>query len=273
MKIIKEDLVLDVDKEALINQALERYGDYWMPRKKNLNLLVNQLIGELTTIENFTSKLPATKEEAQKFKAIWCISGAGSLKVPILGTSGDIIFKEKKWGQWTDRDRLIYSLEIIKKISLINSGNKLTKEYSKNELTLIIKKYGPYLIYNGINEQISALLYSIDKKEIIFPKEKLFLPKGNIKKTIDQVKNFCIPDQIINKKGEIGIVSHAPHLIRVLYMLGRYPTVPENLTIKLFPVLLSQPKFESEYSFGELLGIIGYISKGEANLEPCPYEL
>jgi hypothetical protein len=263
-----------LDKKSIIQLALERHSDYWGDRKEELDILVNGTIKEIEKIERVPFCKPETDKEAMKIKAVWCVSGTGSIQVPFLGTTGDILYKEKKWGQWTDRDRILHSVEVIKNYSIVSRGKDPCNIITKHEESRLIKEYGPYLIYNGIPEQVDALFLAIEAGELNFPREKVFVPKGKIVKTLDQVKSLKLPENLNIKEGDtIGIVSHAPHLARLMKMVNRYKPLPEEIKVKLFPLLFEKPENENEFAQTELMGILGYISRGEATAESYPYEL
>lgn len=264
-----------IDKESIFKLALKQNAGFWERRQEELKLLIDQLISEIEKLEKVSieSHLPQSQEEARKIKAIWCLSGTGSLKKPIIGTSGDIYYKDREWGQWTDRKRLLRSIEIIKKLSQISSGQSSETEQEDNQ-EILIQQNGPFLIYNGLPSQVDDLYAAIKSGEVNFPAEKLFIPSGTINNTLDQVKTLDLPNSLkMTESSEIGIVTHAPHLVRVMRMIKKYEPIQPDISFHVYPLVFEDRKNEEEFAFMEIAGALGYISQGLATFESCPYYL
>ncbi len=88
--------------------------------------------------------------------------------------------------------------------------------------------------------------------------DKVHIPATSIANTVDQVKTFVLPESLHLAGGEIGLVSHAPHLVRTLHMLNRYQVIPEDMKIRLFP-LKSPKEGREEYTTMEVRGLLYYI--------------
>jgi len=250
-----------IDRLTIRNIALARAGNFWLGREAQLEVNIERIILEIQDLEEAAGamNLPLSFDETKKIKAIWVISGAGTYFQPITNTAGDLIYKDKAWAHFSDHDRISYASEIVKKIGLLASAKSLP---------------GPYLIYDGIEEQNEDLISAVESHEIMIPKSALFIPKGRILKTLDQVKYFELPADLNIQNGDvIGVVSHAPHLARVMRMVNKYKPFPKGVKVKLLPLVFTGNKNEKEFAQAEITGILDYISKGEATEESYPYEL
>lgn len=233
---------------------MERHADFWSSKEEMLRSLISNVSQEILALEAAAAAPVLTLEEAHNIKAIWVLSGAGSYSKPIIDSPGDLVYKDKPWAQNSDRRRIDYAVKLSGQI----------KQLSGEE---------PFLIYNGLEVQVKDLLEVIEKKYVNITKEKLFIPKGKITRTLDQVVNFELPKIDFEQGDKIGIVSHAPHLCRVIRMANIYKPFPEEIKVKLFPIIFSDPGNEAYFAQNEIMGVIGYLSRGEASGEPYPFEI
>jgi hypothetical protein len=256
-----------INKSDIHKLAVERYGDFWDSKPEQLDLLIEQLLKEIKEIEKAAEelRLPSSTEEAKKIKAVWVISGAGTYTKPITNTSGDLIYKDKKWAYFSDRDRIAHAIKVIDNIALIVSKENATKQSQGS--------FSPYLVYNGIDEQVNDLIFAIKSGKVSYPLEKLLIPKGRISRTLDQILSFDLPDNLVEEGDTIGIVSHAPHLARAMRMINKYKPLPKEVKVKLFPIVFNDNKGEEEFTENEIMGIVGYISRNEATIKSYPYEI
>lgn len=247
---------IHIDKSIIHKIALERHASFWFGKEIELDLLIEQSIKEIKLLNRVADRtLSFTPAKANKIKAIWAISGSGTYTKSITNVPGDQVYRSKIWGQWSDKKRIDHSLEIIQKISTQNGG------------------FYPYLIYNGITEQVIDLKDALQSDRLDLPKDKLFIPTGMVIKTIDQVKGLSFPRDALQEGDVLGIVSHSPHLARVMRMVNKFRSIPLGVSVQLFPMTFNNIENDEEFAFNEILGIIGYISRGEATIESYPYDL
>ena len=266
-------------KDDLLKLASAKYPEYYNRHQKELDLLIDQVLLEIKRLKSAAklSKTPINLQEAKNYQAIWVISGVGTFSEPLTKLPGDMFYKNKKWAHGSDHTRIMQAIGIIRDISLILSGESNTRNLrkihlSQNREKQLIGKYGPYMIYNGTPIQNHHLISAIKTGKLNFPLEKLYLPKGTITKTIDQVKKFSFPtNHKISKRHTIGIVTHVPHFPRLMRIINRYQTIPLGLTLRALPVSMHNLRDETDFLTGEIMGIIGYISRDEASIKPYPY--
>jgi hypothetical protein len=210
--------------------------------KSRLKGLINKILDEISQLEMASGQPILLK--SQQIKAVWVLSGIGTYFEPITDFPGDQIYKDKPWGRWGDRERLDFAGKIVDSMPDM-----------------------PYLIYNGANVQNEALIKAT-KNGFPVPLERIYFPKGKISCTIDQVKNLSLPKEIEGDNISLGIVSHAPHLARVVRMFNLYKPL-SNVKLKLFPL----PSPSLEFTQNEILGILDYVASGQATEDPFPFEL
>lgn len=254
-------------KSIIYNKAIVSYPSYWSSRKNILDDLIDKVFYEIEKFEEVGSmSLSFSEKEAKDILAVWSISGSGSLTKDFISSPSDDKYRNKDWYAGTDRIRLRCCEKAILSIAKAKSGQK---EISSGEEARLIKEYGPYLIYNGISEQINTLLEESGKTFII-PKENIYIPAGKIVKTLDQIKNFSMPPDISGKKGHLIIVSHSPHLSRILRFMKKHEHKFNGLTIKVLPISAGG---STDFIEAELSGILDYIAMGESAYEPIIYSI
>lgn len=250
----------------IYNLAVERYV-YWAKRKDLLKKLINQLLGEVDSLDkvDLTKIKKYLKEKVSKVKAVWVLSGTGTFDRPLTDTPGDQIYKGRTWAYYSDQDRIKLAIELI---------NYLSQAVAKDQKISVmdaIREYGSYLVYNGVGEQQIAIKRAIKSGKLSFPKSKLYIPKGKIIKTLDQVKNLRFPEKKYQFGDILVIVTHVAHYPRVLRMLNKYKKVFGNLSIVIYPAQFKTRKGFYEFAFNEIMGVLGYIALGEATVKPCKY--
>lgn len=250
---------------------MEKNPIFWRSKEDILKKLIDEVSVQIDEFDKFAAKeLSFTRDEALSYKAIWCVGGAGSYEKPLIDAASDQKFGDRPGYSGTDKERLDHTAKVIYQLAKTVSG-KLS--ISKEGQTDIIEKFGPTLIYNGVEEQDESLLRNAGNHYPV-PKDKIYIPDGEIVRTIDQVRGFSLPDDTrINEGDKIGIVSHSTHLPRIVRMMGKYPTVFENINITLFPVKHRDQIGILASRELEIAGIIDYIARDEATFESFHYSL
>ncbi len=174
-----------------------------------------------------------------KLKLIWVLSGSGSISKSILDHERGRIFAN------TDRDRIKLALKIARQNKNIS------------------------ILYNGTNEQNSDLVKAIRSGRYDISLDQVKIIPGEINCTLDQVRLFSYPADISIKGDELfGVLSHAPHLVRVLRMMAAHKGNFKQAKILPIPLILDNPSEEEEFIKREIIGTIDYILKNEARREP-----
>ncbi|MCX6757314.1 MAG: hypothetical protein NTZ44_00275 [Candidatus Nomurabacteria bacterium] len=210
-----------------------------------------------------------TPEIAKNTVALWVFSG------PDDNNDKDR-YKHIKWAHGMDQARLNYAALLERKMSelcepetSIGKGpmNMSEKIQKTKEL---IERSGPTIIYNGSDPLNTNVENSLKQERMIIPEKKVFIDGKGIVNTVDQIKDFSLPEELHQKNKEIGIISHAPHLLRIMHMLNKYQTLPKDMTIRLYPI--SSPiGGNQEYAELETMGLLYYIANKNATKESYPY--
>lgn len=264
---------------SAFDYALLSHSEYWSGKEVELKRLIEAVSFEVIEMEKHAliPQLPRNKEEARHVKAIWTLSGVGTYEKPIAMGPGDMIYVDKPWAHGTDKKRTDHAIDLVKKISIIASGKYQPEDsdtfaITNEELEALVIENGPYLVYNGIPSQNEDLIDAIQKRRI-FPIEKLFIPEGDIERTLDQVRNLQFPQIEFEEGDTIGIVSHAAHIARLMRILNKFNPLPKGINIQAYPLVFENEYNEKEFVQSELRGIVGYISRGLATHEAYPYKL
>lgn len=198
--------------------------------------------------------------------AVWVFSGPGTfLKALENG--------EQNYTRWMDRYRILYGLNILKEVTAKKLSNS-PKEITKKDL----EEFGPLFIYNGNKHENNDLRTALDHELNIIPKEKMIIIDRvesedkiqSIENTLDQIKSF--PKDIIGKqiKSRIAIVSHAPHIARILRYFQEFKLFPESITVEVFS--LTPRHHEALYMHEEMEKVWDYFLKGDLSWNPIKAE-
>lgn len=234
--------------------------------------VINLALNEINVLEEAARHpvFPNTSLEAGRIKTIWCFSGPGTYDLPFKEDR----YKDKIWAEFMDRRRLNYAAFLMRKITQIHSGNQLQDNKDPQKMRAAILKYSPYLIYNGRKDENETVRDVLGRKGIIIPEEKVHIINAAIDKSIDQIRTFNLPPSLSLKQGDrIALVSHAPHLMRVLHMIEKVKPIQEGVGIQVFPVP-TRSAGRQEYSEMEVRGLLyATFIAGEAAETAYPYLL
>lgn len=224
----------------------------FMPANKNKKL--EKAVGEeLSFFESKAGGLP-TLQEKERFKsvgAVWVVSGAGSYLHPIIDTPSDNIYKKHKWYSGQDKKRLDYAARWLAEFE---------NQYG----------YSPTLIYNGTVAQDKDLLQAIGKKKINI-RSKIFIPEGEIVNTLDQVKNFLLPDEFDPRKMTLAVLSHSAHLPRILRFMSRFPEGFKGAKVIALSINVTDEAGQSKMKKAELENLSRYVENDNASMFPYPF--
>jgi len=201
-----------------------------------------------------------TPDVANNVKLLWDLSGPGTYDMP----TKDDKYKDFPWARNMDRARLNYTARLTKRIAEVksgvdyNSGSLADVGERKEKTKKLIEEYGPTILYNGTGEENATVEDVLGREGIIIPRSKVHVVGEGIATTVDQVKDFKIPEGVsLDDSGEIGIISHAPHLMRTMHMINRYRPFPEGTKVRLFP-LPTPDEGKDEYAMMEARGLLYY---------------
>ncbi len=276
-----EEQAILSENEALVNKILVDAGNENPQLKEldqsNLQRTIRDSLAEIAKYEKAARvpNLPKTSEEASRIKVIWDLSGPGTYDLPFKEDR----YKDKPWAKFMDRRRLNYSAWLMRKIVEIRTGKQFDGTKDLEALRQAIKKYSPNLVYNGTPEENRTIEDVLNRNHVIVPQDKILviasqLNQRNQVRTVEQMKSFHLPVGIEIDEGDaIAVVTHAPHMLRVMHMAEQFKPFPPQAEIKLFPIPSPKEGLQ-EFSEMEARGLLyyQYISH-EAASESHPYSL
>ena len=261
--------------EKIYEDALAEHPEFRKIEKEKIIAIIKREWDRIASFEAMGTRnakhLEIDAEIANKIGTIWVFSGPGTYDQPFKKNDK---FREYPWAAWMDKIRLDHAALLAKKIAKARSGVP-TGNLSQNpaKVRSLIAKYGPYVVYNGFSEENLAFEKMLERGGAVLPAEKVKIIHADLETTVDQIKTFSLPDDPAVGNKEVALVSHAPHLDRILHMLSKYKALRRGSTPFLFPV--ATPK-EGRTQFGEMeiRGLLYriFLTK-DATEEPCPYHL
>mgnify|MGYP001578133396 CR=1 FL=1 len=241
---------------------------------------VKDVIEEMNLLEKIGERdkrlVDLPNEVIKDIEVIWVFSGPGTYDRPVKEDR----YKDYPWARGMDRARLNYAAQLARKITMARTNEDFKSPLSAIEKTKQLTKKailesGPYVIYNGTAEENENIKEVLTREGVIMPPEKVIIIEEPIEKTVDQIKTFKLPEGINMTNKEIAVVSHAPHLSRIVRMINRYKPFPPDTKIRLFP-LATPDEGKKEYAQNEAIGLLYYIyvsDDHDAVEEPYHYKI
>lgn len=235
-----------------------------------------------TVAKNRFSHIPKTQEEAAKIRAIIAISGPGTYQ----RRKKEDKYKEYKWAENMDHNRLEYTGFLIRKLTEAKTGQRLVND--PDLFYDYIEKFAPELFYTGNAEETTDVLQSLQLDRIHMPHSKVHILGKSIQNTVDQVEQLALPQGFDLKPGEqIGFVLHSPQAVRLMRNMGAiadknrvaqergrvlpfpsFPFTEEGGQVRIFPLpipsFIPDPNNPSirvkakEYVANEVRGLVYY---------------
>ncbi len=271
----KRTLLVNDDKleariDAIYRSALFEHPLYGKIDTKRVKKIISTALRRIDAFEDAAredenNRLAIDFDVAKEIGAIWAIAGVGTYDEPVTANDNpQLIYRP--WARWMDRDRIDHALLLAQKIARLQCPKVGPMEKPPSQ-------YLPYVIYNGHDTQNAVFEKVIARGDSMLPKEKVKIIYGDLKITVDQIKTFKLPDDDTLAGKEIAIVSHAPHLCRIMHMINKYKPLPPGSVPYLF--LLPTPGGgRDEFTQMEVKGLLYYMLLTEdASEDPYPYEL
>jgi hypothetical protein len=272
-------LVNKILHDALLeNQARKQKGEPTLPSDITNTQLTSVIIPALDEIDLLEGSAnqdvirSLTKEEAERIKIIWTLSGPGTFDMPFKQDR----YKDKQWATWMDRKRLNHTARLARRITQLITGENTPPTNDLNgslhRLKEKIYESGPFIIYNGRRDENKVVREVLSRENIVIPTSNVFVNGEGIDKSVDQVKQWRLPPGVeLSTKDEIGIVTHAPHAMRLMHMINRYQPFPKDTSVRVFP-LPTPREAGTEYAEDEVRGLLYYtfVSR-DATPETFPY--
>ncbi len=227
------------------------------------------MIGNFEEVSDYSAQerlLPKDAEEANKIKIIWVLSGPGYYGQPFK----DDRYKDKPWARWMDRNRAHRGVWLARRLTELKIGQKLPND--PGVIKQAILQDGPYIIYNGRNDENREMRRALTDEKALIPPEKVFIMDEGIDNTVDQVTGFRLPLGTEMEHGDlIALVTHSPHALRTLHMIQRinelqkdnashnlldFPISDESI-LKISPVRTPATGL-TEYATLEICGLLHY---------------
>ena len=277
-------------RDEVLEEALRQKPDLFEKVGKDRSLsFIDGALSRISEFDHTASRrdvnLPKTKEEAEKLKAIIVFSAPGTY----LKASKEDRYKGWPWSMWMDKRRIDYAAWLVRRITEIRIGERLT---NSPDLSKSISEHGPYLLYSGREDERKDILEALSSPSTQFPRSKVILLEGNIDNTIDQVEQLYIPPEVdIRREDSVGLVLHSPQMLRMLHNMGAVldanrEAVLKNSSVPFpnFPFSESSPRIkpfpivspDKQNVTLEICGIIHYAfyaSPPKASKEPYPCEM
>lgn len=238
-KDIEHALATAVLAEKIYVAAMDEHPEFAQVPDTDFRDVINVAISEIEMFEEASRRNLSTAPV--DLSAVWVFSGPTTYYGEIAHTT----YSGRSWISCMDRDRFTYAEKI----------------------------FPSCIIYNGSDMQNDALKHALEKGDAAVSPENVLIFGNDFHNTLDQIKHFVMLEHLHVPGKEIGFVSHAPHLMRIVHMLQMYQTVPSDMAVRLFPIATPEEGRE-EYTIMEVKGLLYYIFIGKnADVVAYPYLL
>ena len=271
--------------DEVYRSALAEHPEFNKIPEQEIKSVIKTAIAEIESLENFADREKAlavlTPEVAEKISAFWIFSGAGTYDNDKSSDKVPPAYRKYEWTWPMDRARINYAAFLTRKIAEIKSGEETSRipkgevAHSVPQTKEKIAEHGPALIYNGSNVQNESINTALEQPDIAMPRDTVHVVGEGIRNTLDQIKDFSLPESLHKPGNEIGLVSHAPHLMRIMHMINRHKPLPDDMSVRLFPIATA-PERKKEFATMEIKGLLYYVFLSEnhdATLESYPHTI
>ena len=271
------------NSDELYQKALVDHSDYGNLPESEVKALIAEIAEEIKHLEQVgereKARIEMPAETAKKIGAIWVNSGVGTYDTPLKEKERGV-YKNLPWIWGADRARLNHAAILARKVAEARSGENFdrgslqTLKARKEKIKEMIERYGPKIIYNGVELENDTVVDVLSREGTIIPEDTVTIIRGTaehpIVNTLDTVKTLKLPEGFEDDQ-ELAIVAHAPHLARIMRMINKQPPFPRTTKVRLFPVPTPEAG-KKEYAELETLGILNYVlRRGVADKESYPY--
>ncbi|MFH1833010.1 MAG: hypothetical protein ABH816_02475 [Candidatus Levyibacteriota bacterium] len=239
----------------------------------NFKGIISSTLKIIDTLEEFGEEtahnLTIPRAIADEIGLIWDFSGPGTYDKPFKEDR----YKDLPWSKSMDQKRLSHTAVLERAIVESIKGNSFRGSLeniveTKHRLKKAIGEVGPYILYNGIPEENSVVKDVLSREGVVIPADKVIIPNFKIDNTLDQVKSFEWPKHVEKGKA-IALVSHAPHLARIIGLINYFNPFSKGTKIYLFPLPTPQEGRE-EYAKMEISGLLhNMFDLEKSNLMPA----
>lgn len=211
-----------------------------------------------------------TYEMADSIGAIKVHSGVGLFDTPFKDGDNPKL-KGKTFLAWNNRDRLKHGFNLALEAAEVLSGFTVPKDPTNPvgyaaEVRELIREFGPHLIYTGYPVETQDLEEVLRRLDAMFPIENAHIIHDTPTNTVEGAQMFRMPEGALVDGKKLVVVSHAPHLVRVLHILGKYPYKLDGNVLYVSPVATSDAG-RDEFALLEIRGMMYYIFLAESAAE------
>ena len=258
-------------RDDVVNQSRQKYSK-----------IAEANLSEVESIAGEALNLVAKFEEVAKNRfrniytdtdIVWVISAPGN-----YSQSGEFPLNKGEdryqtdWSKEMYRHRLRVGCSLVYEITARRLGKDI-REVTKED----VKNHGPWLLYNPAPEDKEQFETVLGQASVRIPPEKTFVycyvkeddgSESPMHNTSDQVRSLHFPEGVDPRR--VLVVSHAPHLARISYIMDKYLN-PNERVFQAFPI--KTPKGGEEYKKMEIEAILRYhYDFGKAGNKPYPFE-
>ncbi|GEM_PF-6693454 len=267
----------------LYQEALRDHSDYGSLPESEVKAFITEIAEEIRRLEEIGEKEKARiempSETAKKIGTIWAFSGVGTYDTPVKESERDV-YKNLPWIQWADRANLNHTAILARTVAKAKSGENFDRgpkadiKTRKQKIKAMINRYGPKIIYNGVELENDTVADVLSREGTIIPEDNVTIIRGTAERpivnTLDVVRTFQLPPEFSGDQ-ELAIVAPAPQLARIMRMINKQPPFPRTTKVRLFPLPTPEAGKKS-YAELEILGVLNYALRRQvADKEPYPY--
>ena len=279
MTMIASAPTQSIDRVAQIFQsALSEHPDYTTLNEEELKRFIAIEEARISGFEGLgQSPIKLSAAQAHSIGAIKVHSSVGSYDEPYKEDDNPRL-KNIDWLAWADRDRIKHGAYLARKVAETRSGYTIPAypldrlHIQKEETKALIREYGPNLIYTGYPVETAKATEVLNRIGGIIPIEKCFIVHGTPRNTVEGIQQFILPEGALARDKELAIVSHAPHLARILHIMGQYPYLPAGSLPYVAPVATPESG-RLDFALMEIRGMLNYVFRDHvAAVQAHPYQ-
>jgi len=237
-----------------------------------LRTFIGRSLGQIAMFEAAARQpLEVTPEDADRIAIVKIHSSTGSYDEAFKQEDNPRLRSDKPWLAWFDRQRVLQGIRLVRKVAEVRSGYTVTLPSNYTEADVMqaraetkeqIAAYGPAIMYSGYPVETQKAEEVLRRPGGVIPEEKALIIHGNPHNTVEGaqllVDAFEKYDHLLEGRRQIAIVTHAPHLERVLHIMDKYPYLPAGSNVPFVSPVATPEAGVHDFATMEARGLLYY---------------
>lgn len=286
--LVGEQGLGDQHVAEVYDSAVAEHPEFLGLDQTELRAFIGSTLSRIAMFETVAHQpLEVTAEDAEKIAIVKIHSSTGSYDEPFKAEDNPRLREDKPWLAWFDKQRILHAVRLARKVAEVKSGYtvRLSGNYDENDVLRAkeevkeqIAAYGPAVMYTGYPVETQKAEEVLRRPGGIIPEDKAIIIHGNPHNTVEgaqmMVDAFETYDYLLEGGQQIAVVTHAPHMARVLHIMDKYKYLPKGSDQPFVSPVATPAAGAHDFATMEARGLLYYAWLADsASKEPHPYQM